>query len=76
MEQRLQTLNAVQRVQVWGGTDCRMPQQRQECACVVQGKGDIGEDVLLLAEKAVPAEGIRSRAGRLCRDTPWDTNKL
>ena len=21
-----------------GGTDCRMPQQRQECACVVQGK--------------------------------------
>ena len=58
-----------------GGTDCRMPQQWQECSSVVQGKEDIGEDVLLLAEKGVPADGIHSRTGRLCRYTPQDTNR-
>ena len=58
-----------------GGTDWRMPQQWQECPSVVQGKGDIGEDVLLLAEKAVPADGVHSRRGRVCRDTPRDTNR-
>ena len=58
-----------------GGADSGVPRQRHESACVVQGKRDIGEDVLLLAKKAISADGIYDRSGKLRRDSPWDTNR-
>ena len=55
---------------VMGGTYSGVPRQRHECACMVQGKRDIGEDVLLLAEKAISANGMYDRSGKLRKDSP------
>ena len=58
-----------------GGTDSGVPRQREERPCMVQGKRNLGEDVLLLAKKAISADGIYDRSGKLRRDSPWDTNR-
>ena len=58
-----------------GGTYSGVPRERQKRPCVVQGKWDIGKDVLLLAEKAQSANGVYDRSGKLRRDSPRDTNR-
>ena len=51
---------------ITGSANSRVPRQRNECRGMVLGKWDLGEEILLLAKKVMPVDGIQSRTNRLC----------